>query len=274
MKGHAMKLGWVTAIAFWCGLTGMATAQVTDALVGALSEQDVVFLGEIHDNPYHHESQAALINALAPSAVVFEMLSAGQAETLRGHDITDAQTLDTALGWTQSGWPTMDIYFPVFQALGDAIPYGAAQPRFVMMSAYQNGAAGSLGPASALYGLNDPLDADMLDQRVTLQFEAHCEKMPREMMPSMVSVQRMRNAALADAALTALAQTGGPVVVITGNGHARRDWGAPYMGGLAAPDVAVASVGHLEDSGDMPGLYDYALVTPSVARDDPCASIP
>lgn len=269
-----MKSRWIMAGAFWCGLAGMATAQATDALATALSDRDIVFLGEIHDNPYHHESQATLITSLAPAAVVFEMLSAGQAETLRTHDITDAQTLDAALGWAQSGWPTMEIYFPVFQALSDAVPYGAAQPRFVMMSAYQNGAAGSLGPASALYGLIDPLDADMLDQRVTLQFEAHCEKMPREMMPSMVSVQRMRDAALADAALTALAQTGGPVVVITGNGHARRDWGAPYMVGLAAPDVAVASVGHLENSGDMPGLYDYALVTPSVARDDPCDLIP
>ena len=247
-----------------------ATAQPTDALINTLSDAGVIFLGEIHANPYHHESQAAIIAALDPSAVVFEMLSAGQAETLRKYEIVDALTLDTLLGWAQSGWPAMDIYFPIFAVLDDAVPYGAAQPRFGMMQTFQNGAANSLGPVCALYGLNQPLNDDMMEQRVTLQFEAHCEKMPREMMPSMVAVQRMRDAALADAALTALAQTGGPVVVITGNGHARRDWGAPHMVELAAPQVAVASVGHLERGIGNPGLYDYALVTDPIERDDPC----
>jgi len=255
-------------------LPSPTVAQQTDALTAALTKADVIFLGEIHDNPYHHESQAEIIAALSPTAVVFEMLGAGQAEALRTHDITDAPTLDTVLGWEQSGWPAMDIYFPIFAALGDAVPYGATQPRFVMMQAFENGAAGSLGPVGSLYGLDDPLEPDVLEQRVILQFLAHCSKMPHEMMPNMVAVQRMRDAALADAALTALAQTGGPVVVITGNGHARNDWGAPHMTQLAAPDVITLSVGHLEAGTGNPALYNYALVTETIARDDPCDAIP
>ena len=247
-----------------------AMTQPNDALITALSQADVIFLGEVHDNPYHHESQAAIIAALDPSAVVFEMLSTGQAETLRGHDIVDAATLDTVLGWSQSGWPAIEIYYPVFQALDDAVPYGAAQPRFVVMQAYQNGAADSLGPVGALYGLDQPLDATTRDQRIELQFLAHCSKMPREMMPNIIAVQRMRDAALADAALTALGQTGGPVVVVTGNGHARNDWGAPSMVRHAASDVVVVSIGHLERETGDPDLYDYALTTDTIMRDDPC----
>lgn len=62
----------------------------------------------------------------------------------------------------------------------------------------------------------------------------------------MVDIQRLRDAMLADAALEAVTQTGGPVIVITGTGHARNDWGAPYMLTQAQPDLRVLSVGQFE----------------------------
>ena len=250
-----------------------AFAEPTAALIAALSDADVIFLGEIHDNPYHHQNQATIIAALNPSAVVFAVLSTAQAEKVRDLKISIAQDLDSKIGWTQSGWPTMEIYFPIFQALGKAIPYGASQPHFVVMQAFENGAALSLGSVGTLFGLEIPLDEDTLRARISLQFLAHCSKIPREIMFNMIEVQRMRDAALADAALTALRQTGGPVIVITGNGYARNDWGAPMMVKHADKTIKIVSLGHLEGSTGNPGHYDYALVTPTIERDDPCNQI-
>ena len=259
--------------AFGLCFATQAFAEPPAALITALSDADVIFLGEIHDNPYHHQSQAAIIEALNPSAVVFEMLSVVQADKVRDLELSTAAELDSLIGWTQSGWPSMEIYFPIFQTLKDAIPYGALQPRFVMMRAYKDGAALSLGPVGSLFGLDVPLDEATFQARVELQFLAHCSKMSREMIPNMIEVQRMRDATLADAALTALGQTGGPVVVITGNGHARNDWGAPMMAQHADNTAKIVSLGHFEDGVGNPDLYDYTLVTPSVERSDPCDQI-
>lgn len=93
------------------------------------------------------------------------------------------------------------------------------------------------------------------------------------MLPVMVDIQRLRDASLAEAALTALAVHGAPVVVITGNGHARPDWGAPAMIASAEPDVSVFSLGQAEEGG--PKLdqgFDMVEIAPPVDRGDPCAA--
>ena len=46
---------------------------------GDFSAADIVFLGEIHDNPAHHAEQARLIENLEPSAYVLEILTSQQA---------------------------------------------------------------------------------------------------------------------------------------------------------------------------------------------------
>jgi hypothetical protein len=56
-----------------------------------------------------------------------------------------------------------------------------------------------------------------------------------EILPGFVEAQRLRDAALAEAALAALEAHGAPVAIITGNGHARRDWGVPAVLAVAAP---------------------------------------
>jgi uncharacterized iron-regulated protein len=91
-------------------------------------------------------------------------------------------------------------------------------------------------------------------------------------LPGMVEAQRLRDAALARAALEAMTATGGPVVVITGNGHARRDLGIPSVLALAAPKLRVLSIGQLEGSAGQDQPFDLWVVTGTVARGDPCAA--
>ena len=81
------------------------------------------------------------------------------------------------------------------------------------------------------------LSLSALAERLNMQMDAHCGALPEEMLGGMVEAQRLRDAALAEGVLAALAESSGPVVVITGNGHARLDWGAPRMLERARPDI-------------------------------------
>jgi len=62
--------------------------------------------------------------------------------------------------------------------------------------------------------------------------------------------------------------------VITGNGHARRDWGVPAVLGHAAPELSILSIGQGEgDHAQDPDLYDRTVMAAPVDRGDPCDSL-
>ncbi|MEI4488490.1 ChaN family lipoprotein [Frigidibacter sp. MR17.14] len=234
------------------------------------SGAQVVLLGEIHDNPDHHRLQAAAVAALQPRALVFEMLTPEQATAAAGTPRDDATALDAALSWEESGWPDFAMYAPIFAAAPDARLYGGALPREAVRSAVKDGAAAVFGAEAARFGLDRPLTAEAQAAREEQQFQAHCEAVPREAMSGMVEAQRLRDAALARAALQALQDTGGPVAVIAGAGHVAKD-GIPAALALAAPEVTVLAVGQTE-TGAEPGTYDLWAESPPPARDDPCAA--
>lgn len=253
-------------------LAGPAAArQIAAADIGALPPAGVVILGEVHDNPAHHLNQARALAALKPTAVVFEMLSPEQAAIVNDSGLS-GDALSKALGWADSGWPDFAIYRPVFDALGSARVYGMALPRDEVRRAMTEGAAAVFGADAGRFGLDDRLSGEARAELEDEQREAHCDALPPEMLPGMVEAQRLRDAAFARTVLEAHAATGGPVAVITGNGHAREDWGIPRALRVAAPDLAVLSLGQLEAGGDAAGApYSVWVTTPAAARDDPCA---
>lgn len=237
------------------------------------AEADVVFLGEQHDNPEHHRTQAQWTAALEPSALVFEMLTEAQASGLTDEIRADATRLEAALGWHASGWPDFSMYFPIFAAAPDAVIFGAAVPRDRLGDIMEKDLTEVAEPEiTARYGLNLDLPADEQAARLELQRVAHCDALPEEFLPRMVEVQRLRDATIAEAARRALAETGGPVVVITGNGHAREDWGAPFLLRQAASDIAVFSLGQGEAGSVPEGGFTEVVDGPGVDRGDPCAA--
>jgi uncharacterized iron-regulated protein len=246
---------------------------IPPAELSDLPPADVVILGEVHDNPVHHTHQATAVAAIAPRALVWEMLTAEQAAR-----ITDANRADPglaqALGWDGSGWPDFAMYQPILTAAPAARVYGAAVPRDTLP-----------GPGTDRAGFADllpdgPLRAAFLaplapaDQtaREADQLAAHCDALPADLLPYMVDVQRLRDAALAAAVIEAHADTGGPVVVITGTGHARKDQGIPSV--LAAAGFAgrVLSLGQLESDPGPDAPYDLWIITAPHPRPDPCAA--
>ncbi|MBK1636223.1 ChaN family lipoprotein [Rhodovulum adriaticum] len=246
--------------------------QIVPAALSDLPPADVVVLGELHDNPHHHANQAAAVAAMQPAALVFEMLTPEQAARVTPELRGDAQALGAALEWADSGWPDFAMYHPIFTAAPQAAIYGAALPREQVRRAVGEGAAAVFGADAGTFGLDRPLPEDQKITREAAQMTAHCNALPEAMLPGMVEAQRLRDAAFARATLTALRETGGPVVVITGNGHARTDWGLPHALRLAAPDVSLLSVGQLESAPEGTPPHDLWLVTDPADRPDPCAA--
>jgi len=234
---------------------------------------DIVILGENHDNAIHHEGQAALIKRIQPKAVVFEMLTPLMATQVNAYAKDDLRPLGSEIGWEAAGWPDFAIYLPVFEALGTARAVGAALPRNAVREAFEAGAAAVFEGDAARFGLQDALPEEETQARQRMQFDAHCAAMPLDLMGGMVEAQRLRDAHFAARTLLALDAYGGPVVVITGNGHARKDWGMPHALAVAAPDVTVFSVGFVEDLvGDTDARFDLAIPTEAAPRGDPCAA--
>ncbi|PJJ80692.1 putative iron-regulated protein [Brevirhabdus pacifica] len=231
---------------------------------------DVLILGEVHDNPDHHLNQARAVAAVSPAAVVYEMLTPELAARVTPELTADPGALATTLEWEDRGWPDFDLYAPIFAASPMASVRGGGLPVAEVRRAISQGAATVMGSDAARFALDQPLPSEEQDLREAGQMADHCDALPPEMLPGMVEAQRLRDAAIARAALQAYEETGGPVVVITGNGHARPDWGVPALLAVAAPDLRVVAIGQSE--GEVPAETPFQLIaaSPPAPREDPC----
>jgi uncharacterized iron-regulated protein len=234
--------------------------------------QDVLILGEIHDNPVHHAFQAERVGELQPAAIVFEMLTPAQASAVIPENRASKEKLAAALNWGESGWPDFSMYYPIFSAAPDAKIYGAQVPRDVARGVRDAGLVDSFSGDAALYGLTEPLSEPQQIKREAMQMAAHCDALPEELLPAMVDIQRLRDAELARAVVSAMRTTGGPVAVITGNGHARRDWGVPSYLQRVAPELDLLVIGQAESGRTIHGTFDELVTADPVDRPDPCAA--
>lgn len=261
----------------WAGMAGAQEIGVAD-LDNAVQGADVVLLGEIHDNPAHHDNQARALAAMQPAAIVFEMLTPDQAGRVTPSLRKNSVLLGAVLEWDVTGWPDFAMYAPLFSTVPEAAIYGAALPRDQVRAAFSDGAATVFAGDAARFGLDQPLAEAEQAAREQAQFESHCEAMPLAMMGGMVEAQRLRDAAFSATVLQALAETGGPVAVIAGSGHTRVDWGMPVYLRQADPGLDILALGQLETgrgwavdgAGDPP--FDVWIVTDPVDRGDPCAA--
>lgn len=259
-----IRWGWLL---FWA-VPALAEEMPAKHLLD-LPAADVVILGEVHDNPAHHINQAAAIPGIKPRAIVFEMLTPELAAL--DPEFSDMDAMAQLYQWDARGWPDFAMYHPLFLAVPDVQVFGADTGDAAVGVALAEGAAKAFGDDAARYGLDDALPVQEQALRNAEQSDAHCGALPKELLAGMVEVQRLRDASLARAVVQAMAATGGPVVVITGSGHARKDRGVPAVLAMAAPELQVLSVGQVESQvADAP--FDYWVVTDAPARDDPCAA--
>ena len=124
-----------------------ALAEIPDAA----RQAQVVVLGEQHDNFDHHARQAEWVADLQPTALVFEMLTPAQAANAT-IDWANQAELDAAIGWSNSAWPSFDMYFPIFAAAPDAAIFGAGVLRETLRETLKNPIAEK--PEAARFGLD------------------------------------------------------------------------------------------------------------------------
>lgn len=253
-----------------------------EALAGRLAAADIVVLGEVHDNPAHHAAQAWAVRRLRPAGLAFEMIPRASESGIREllAEGGSPAEIGPAIGWERSGWPDWQHYRPIFEAWRAQVYTGGGVPAQALRDAASDGAATAVTDRRFASALAEPFDAGTQRAAEDEMIAAHCDKLPREAVPGMVEVQRLRDASLASAALRARATGGGLTVLVTGNGHARTDRGVPAYLGAVAPELGVASVGLLEtepgaetlaDHGALP--YDFVWFTAPAERPDPCAAI-
>ena len=259
----------------------LAAAQILDLTSGKeisvevlaerLRSADVVLLGELHDNPHHHQARASLIPQFATNktTIVAEHLPTGRRVTSTGASLSDLE----AAGFNRNGWG-WPLHQPLFESvlgrgyalIGGNLPAGfskelmsqgqAAMP-LPMARAYEQ--AVLLSPARSR------LEQDLID--------GHCGKLPDKYLAPMKLVQRATDISMATALITHR-----PSVLVAGNGHVRRDYGVPQVLSALEPSLKISSVGFYEGGTDraeliksLAGRYDFVWLTDDTQRTDPCA---
>jgi uncharacterized iron-regulated protein len=261
----------------------------------------VILLGEVHDNPAHHQVRAWMIENTARTfpdwrpAIVLEQINANQKAAVdkfnalveAGDGTATADELLRLLDWDKSGWPSGTIYKPLLAAaIAAKLPIYAGDPaREQVRSVAKEGL--SLMPAEERARMR--LDADLPERlREALGkelVEGHCGALPPEAMDGMAAAQRYRDAYLADTVLAA-AQKHGSAILIAGNGHVRKDRGVPWYIRQRSPQAKVATVmvlevtaGNVDPAGYVPfdpdgePVVDALVFTPAAERADPCQSL-
>lgn len=144
---------------------------------------------------------------------------------------TEKDQWDAQLSWTKRGWPSFELYRPVFEAsLNYAQTILAAHPH-----------SKRLQPLKLGQLLPDRLRAEFkLDQALPLQqeealkkemIEAHCGHASPLLITSMIRAQRFKDAWMAKRLLDAAK----PVILIVGRGHIQAERGIPWAMNNLAP---------------------------------------
>ena len=227
---------------------------------------DHVLLGELHDNPHHHQRRGAFIAELgAGTVVVAEQLDRGRriepGADLRGR--LEAAGFD-ARAW---GWPLHESLFAPVLGAGMTVIGGNAPQAQVRQVARQ-------GLAAAPAAWREWLDAAPLDEAAQAALDralvdGHCGQLPAARVPAMRAAQRVRDLSLA----LAMREAGGrPAVLVAGNGHVRLDHGVPLLLRRLQPQARMLAVGFGEPDWRVDAApYTHLWLTPAADRPDACA---
>jgi uncharacterized iron-regulated protein len=240
-----------------------------DELIARLRAADFVLLGEQHDNPHHHQRRGALIAALGTGGVIVaEHLPRGQRVGAGAELLPRLQ----AAGFDPKGWrwPMHEGLFAPVLAAGLPVLGGNAPLDAVRAVARQGEAALSpeLAPAIAAAPLPPAalaaLDQDLLD--------GHCGQLPAARVPPMRAAQRLRDASMAAALLSAADAGARPALLVAGNGHVRSDLGVPTLLRPQRPAARIVSVCFVESAKSaVPCDFRWITPGPPTPREDPCA---
>jgi uncharacterized iron-regulated protein len=242
-----------------------------EQLIAQLISADYILLGELHDNPHHHEARGRLIAAIANKkyAAVVEYLPTGPLVQFSGSTL---QSLEQA-GFSPKAWP-WKLYQPLFEAIRvSGLPlYGSNLDRSISKTIFSG------GPIPAAMESDYQKSALASDAKRILEndlIDGHCGKLPAQYLEPMFRVQR-----LTDISMAQVMMRHSPAILLAGNGHVRHDYGVPQVLRSLEPSRKRVSIGFIEEDrrdakalAKLAKLYDFAWITPSIERADPCATL-
>lgn len=264
-------------------LAGCASPAPLDSerLAAELGRRPVVLLGEVHDNVVQHRMRADAVRRLLESgarpAIAFE-----QFDRDRQADIERARREAPAAGTSladhviaagrapRDGWDWTQYRPFVELALQYDLPIVAANlSRASAARVSREGAAAVFSEGERRELALDRFD-DLLPAQEKIVQAGHCNLLPLSALPGLARAQVARDAVLAQSLRPYLARG---VILLTGNGHARRDIGVPRH--LPEQDRPRAwSIGLLEEgASDGFSRFDVAFLTPPQERPDPCEGL-
>jgi uncharacterized iron-regulated protein len=241
-----------------------------------------VLLGEVHDNDRHHALRADVLAKLVAGgsrpAVAFEQFDSERQPDIdraRAEKPRDADHL-IAQAKSRGSW-NWNAYRPLIElALANDLPIVAANlSRTRAMKVASEGWSAVFDENTARALELDALPAEFVGKHERSIARGHCDQLPATALPSLARAQIARDIVITQAVRPHFARG---VVLITGNGHVRRDIGVPYW--LTANERAGSiSVGLLEqgdvEPSDVATLpFDAYAITPAAERSDPCRDVP
>ena len=247
----------------------------TNHVFAALAEYDVVLLGERHDHPDHHQLQAIILEKVGQSAFVgFEMLD--EKDALRLTAGMSPDQVATATEWAESGWPSFELYRPIFNVVKrlNMTPLAIHPARNRLMNRarqpekFANENAEYLARLSKQGIANLQVDID----------RGHCGNAAGAMIDMMVGAQVFKDHWMASQISSVLNQQVDEStrrrrgVIIAGNGHVRKDYGLPNHLQLKTLSIGLIEVQKNQEkiADYAPERFDYVWFTPRLDDEDPC----
>lgn len=277
---------WASGLLVALSLIGPANAlepleAQPDVVLGAVQGHRAILLGEVHDNATQHALRIEVLNRLIASgarpAIAFEQFDRERQPAIdraRRERPRDADFLIEQGGGAKS-W-RWEFYRPFVQmALDFDLPIVAANlSRTDAMKLATEGWSSFVDAASFNSLGIERLPAEFNAAHEREIQRGHCDLLPAAALPTMARAQIGRDLMLAQAIRPYLERG---VVLLTGNGHVRKDIGVPFW--LTAEERTQAiSIGMLEpvdsDTGDaLAERFDVVVVTPAAQRPDPCEEL-
>jgi uncharacterized iron-regulated protein len=245
---------------------------------------EVVYLGELHDNPDHHAVQARILRALLARGhrpvLAFEMVPETRQADVEAAVRSEAgpEDVERRLAWRAQGWPDFGMYWPLFElarrhgleVLATDLDPGVTR----RISRSGLGAAGE-DPARLRSALPDD---PARDRAITRRIQAaHCNVVPESRAGRMLESWYARNVVIARRLGAALG-SGGPVVVIIGRGH-QSPGGVPEQLEALRPGTRQLVLALVESrdaepaSAETAAGADVVWLTPARERPDYCRGV-
>lgn len=228
-----------------------------EQLFAQFDAAQVIYLGEKHDNPRHHELQLEVLRTLVARgrrpAIGFEVFAMNQTSTLMAYATWKAhptqhgkrqrspeERLRNTLGWGEEREQSWSFYGPLLQFAREheLVVFGIDLPRSLRVRISRVG-IGGLTNVERLQLPADEFEDGAYGDFVRSRLKAmHCDYGSDDYIERLYASWRVRNDAMATAiSETVKQQNGEPVIVILGSAHVQHDMGAYARVAERLPDA-------------------------------------